>query len=179
MRFARSIPLAALLLAAAAAPAGAGSAVTCSFSVHLAFDPGISTPRSTGSFATDGPGATACSGMSDTMAVAGEGGLSVTGTHRPGTLAGLTDADCLDGVATMRFATRVRDAIGLATKRWRRVTGAITLTRIGAAWTGGGEMYGGRSSVSLAAVLVPDAGQDCWDTPVTGGTLHGRMIIRR
>lgn len=175
----RALLLAAMLLAVGAAPAGANSAVTCSFSVHLAFDPGISTPRSTGGFASDGPGAAACSGAIGGMPVVGEGGLAVSGTHRPGRLAGMTDADCLDGVATMRVSTRLRDAMGIDVRRWRRVGGAITLTRIGGVWTGGGEMYGGRSWMSLAAVLLPDAGQDCWDTPVTGGTLHGRLVIKR
>lgn len=175
----RVLLLTPLLLLAGAAPASAGDVVTCGFSVHLAFDPGISTPRSTGSFAADRPGTATCSGMAGEMPVASDGGLALSGTQRPGRLAGLTDADCLDGLATMRLSTRLRDVVGIDTRRWRRVSGALTVTRFGRTWTGGGEMHAGRSWVTLAAVLVPDAGQDCWDTPVTGGTLHGRVTIRR
>lgn len=175
----RVLLLAAMLLAAGAAPASAEEVTTCGFSVHLAFDPGISTPRSTGDFASEGPGAANCSGTAEGMPVAADGGFAVTGTHRPGRLAGLTDNDCLDGIATMRLWTRVREVTGIATRRWRRVSGAITLIRVGGVWTGGAETNGGRSSVSFAGLLVPDAGQDCWDTPVTGGMLHGRIMVRR
>lgn len=168
-----------LLLATAAAPAAANDAVSCSFSVHLTFDPGISTPRSAGTFSSDGPGTVSCSGMLGAMPIVGEGGLVVSGSHRPAQVSHVADADCLDGVSTMRITTRVRDAIGFDVKRWRRVSGAVRLARTGWSWNGGHEAHGGRSTMSLASVLSPDEGQDCWNRPVTGGTLSGRFVVRR
>ena len=167
----RVLLLTAMLLAIGAAPASAGDAVTCSFSVHLAF--------SGGSFIADEPGSSVCSGVMGGLPVVGEGGLGLTGTLRSGELTRGTGLDCLDGTAAMRVSTRLRDAVGIDVRRWRRVTGAITLTRLGPVWVGGGEMHGGRSAMSLVAAFAPDAVQDCRDGTLSGGTLHGRLLVRR
>jgi hypothetical protein len=140
--------------------ARADDLASCQFETHIALNGGT--------FSSDSPGSSACTGMLSGRVSGSGGGFITQGSYDPGA--------CMIDTWYSTFDARVPVAISLFVPQSAEVSGSVRLTWAGQAFTlsGGGTVDGKPVGFVGSASFTPDGGHSC---SATGGTLTEHIAV--